>query len=131
MNSTLTTLRKKFPKQEHLKSRTSIKLLFARASTRKYGCIKLLYMPNPAEASHKTLFSVQKFRIKKAHDRNTLKRRMREAYRLNRHLIRAGDLRQKFLLAFVYLPNSTKKYADINNAVVDHLQFLALKSVTN
>lgn len=133
MNSHPTTyMRKIFPRQERLKSRTLIKLLFSKASARKFGCIKLLYTPSSIDFTHQVLFSVHKSKIPKAHYRNTIKRRMREAYRLNKHLIYSENEESGgFLLAFVYLPTSVKPFADINRDILSHLKFLQNKVRTN
>lgn len=76
----------KFTKQERLCSKKQIDLLFLKGNTAAAHPLKLIFIETelayvkPCQA----MFVVPKRSFKKAHDRNKLKRRMREAYRLNK-----------------------------------------------
>lgn len=80
-----------FPKQERLKSRKQIQLLFQRGKSVSKYPIKLIYSLSPISDLDKNsqfAFSVPKKRMPKAVKRNLLKRRMREVHRLNKsHLL--------------------------------------------
>lgn len=54
----------------------------------------------PAQPHCQVLFSCSKRNFKKAVDRNAVKRRMREAYRLNKHLLPQDAY---FLIAYIYI----------------------------
>jgi ribonuclease P protein component len=72
---------------------------------------RVLYIrENPYEADQvnpQILISVPKRKFSKAVDRNTLKRRIREAYRLNKPLFQVeGKSKLPDVLAFVYIGSS-------------------------
>jgi len=68
----------------------------------------------------KVLFSVSvpKKKFKKSHDRNLLKRRIRESFRLNKYelLNNIGD-DQQLSLMIIFIGNNSESYQVINRAV--------------
>jgi len=75
-----------FPISERLKSRTSIQSLFQGGKSLNKYPIRLVFKIFDVEETSraKAAFSVPKKYFPKAVDRNRLKRRMREIYRLNK-----------------------------------------------
>ncbi len=88
-------------KEERLTKEKAIQELFNRGSSFYLYPFKVFFMPNPDPdyAFHQVLVSVSKKNFKRAVDRNLIKRRMREAYRLNKALIPAQN---KLILAYIY-----------------------------
>lgn len=77
-----------------------------------------------AEAA--VLISVPKKRFKRAVHRNRIKRLIREAYRLNKHLLLPG-LREKekgLLIGFLYLGNELPDWKTVEAAMVKALTAL-------
>ena len=70
----------------------------------------------PAQA----MFVAPKRNFKRAHDRNKLKRRMREAYRLNKNSFYEGlkIKNKKALLAFIYVGKKQEDYALVEKSIV-------------
>jgi ribonuclease P protein component len=68
----------------------------------------------------KAMFVVPKKNFRKSHDRNKLKRRMREAYRLNKHLLYESELlaNKKILLAFIYVSKKPSDFKHIETAIL-------------
>jgi ribonuclease P protein component len=68
----------------------------------------------------RAMFVVPKRNFKKAWQRNKLKRRMREVYRLNKHALysklQAGN--KKIILAFIYTGKKTEDYKEIEKAML-------------
>jgi ribonuclease P protein component len=117
-----------YNKFEKLKSRKQIELLFAQGKSISSFPVKVFYLP----VEHAPLHPIQvgvgvSARIfKKAVDRNTIKRRMREAYRLHKLPLHAHLMaEQKSVAVFILwidkqLP-TTATLQDLMPAVVEKL----------
>lgn len=90
-----------FRKEERLSKDKLIQELFDKGSSFYLFPFKVFFMPNPDQGTrfHQVVISVSKRNFKRAVDRNLLKRRIREAYRLNKELI---PLQNKLLIAYIY-----------------------------
>lgn len=90
-----------FRKAERLSRKKWIQELFDKGSSFNSYPYRILYLPHPDPdaAMNQVMFSVSKRLFKRAVDRNKIKRRMREAYRLNKG---PAGLRGKMLIAYIY-----------------------------
>ena len=116
------SMKKTFKKEERLCSKSDIDALFHSSSSFVVYPYRVVYTYLPADiAAAKVIISVSKRRFKKAHDRNRIKRLMREAYRLQKHALwqqvstmkseNGAPLRME--LAFVWLAEETLPYAKV------------------
>jgi ribonuclease P protein component len=94
-----------YNKFEKLKSRKQIELLFAKGKSISAFPVKVFYLPIDHTPVHPVQVGVgvSARHFKKAVDRNTIKRRMREAYRLHKlplhqHLVAAEKSVAVFIL---------------------------------
>ena len=78
-----------FKKAERLCSKKTIEKLFAEGKSFLSFPLKVvvLEMPDSGEYKAQAAFTVSKKIFKKAVKRNLVKRKMREAYRLNKHIL--------------------------------------------
>lgn len=112
-----------FGKNEKLKSRKTIEALFVEGKSFKKQPIKLLYLPTENSENTQVTFAVPKRNFKLAVTRNRIKRQMREAYRLHKHLLTKENGR-KFALVFLYIGNDKSQYALIETSLVALLKNL-------
>jgi len=113
-----------FPKKEKLCSHKVIDELFNTGrSFVKYPFRVVLLITSEQEVPVRVLVSVSKRRFKRAYKRNLLKRRIREAYRLNKNLIIPLLERNNvnIAIAFVYLPTEIWDFKNIEKAMQDLL----------
>ena len=90
-----------FRKEEKLKSEKNIQELFSKGSSFYLFPFKVIVLlnPNPAARVHQILISVSKRNFKRAVDRNLIKRRFREAYRLQKEVLPTSP---RLILGFLY-----------------------------
>ena len=107
----------KFPKKEKLKSEKLIQELFTKGSSFYSFPFKVILLPNsnPTTTSHQILISVSKKHFKRAVDRNLIKRRVRESYRLNKNLLPQTP---KLLIAYIYNAKEILTFAQIQERLV-------------
>lgn len=76
-----------FTKSERLSSKKDITLLYTTGQSKSFYPLKVFWREQTFESEFpvRVLITVPKRSFKKAVDRNLLKRRIREAYRLNKH----------------------------------------------
>ncbi len=76
----------KFPKQHKLTGEIRVAKLYTEGDAFISYPLRVVYLSDEKDdkVPAKVVISVPKKRFKRAHDRNLLKRRIREAYRLNR-----------------------------------------------
>lgn len=112
-------------KAERLSKEKLIKELFDKGSSFYLYPFKILYLANPDkrdEAVHQLLITVSSRQFKRAVDRNLIKRRIREAYRLQKEIIR--DLPQKGIFSIIYTAKEILPFAEIRSKI-----FLVLEKI--
>ena len=111
-----------FKKEERLCSRKEIDAIIKTGKRNTKLGIHLYFTEykEAREPAIKVLFAVPKKRFKKAVDRNLLKRRMREAYRLNKaKLVENSESGNKYLnLMFIYNISEIESFVEIENKIV-------------
>ena len=117
-----------YNKFEKLKSRKQIELLFAQGKSISSFPVKVFYIPVEYTPEHPVQVGVgvSARNFKKAVDRNTIKRRMREAYRLHKlplheHLMVAQKSVAVFILWIDKQLPTTEALQDLMPAVLEKL----------
>ncbi|MBF4492492.1 ribonuclease P protein component [Flavobacterium sp. JLP] len=108
-----------YPKNERLKSKTVIGLLFSEGKSVSKYPLRLVYRQAEADSEEKIKIgvSVSKKYFKRAVDRNYFKRVLRETYRLNKHLL-LENIQQPYSLMFFYQTKDKLSYEEINTKTI-------------
>ncbi len=120
-----------FGKKERLCSKKQIDKLFSAGKSLLFYPLKVVYsdieFPEPFPA--KVAFAVSKKLFKKAVQRNLIKRRMREAYRLNKHLLASNENPAKKAIFFIYIGKEIHDFQTIEKATQRSLSALTKKAI--
>lgn len=104
-----------FPKHEHLCGETGIKIFFSHSKRFTAFPLRVHYTRQTQCTYSRFMVSVPKKLIKHAVQRNLLKRRIREAYRLHKPT-------QAVNMAVVYMDTEVASYATIEKAMLKAMQ---------
>ena len=124
-----------FRKSERIHSLKQIDELFGGGKSRALSAfpIRVVYRyvhRLPTEAPFQVLISVPKRNLKHAVDRNRVKRQLREAYRLNKHLLfnsKQKDSDKGMDMAFIWLDSQLYDSEKVHHNIVNLLTRLAEK----
>jgi ribonuclease P protein component len=127
LNNSLSSAR--FMREERLKSRKIIEQLFREGKVIHGSCLTFFYLPLSSTASVfpvQAMFTGSKRLFRHATDRNHLKRRMREAYRLEKQTFyeKISTCEKRFAVCFVYKLKTKISYAQIAEEMKRLIQLL-------
>ncbi len=119
-----------FKKKERLKSTKILSRLFTEGSSFNVYPLRVVWLPIvPALSKYpaQMALSVPKKKFNKAAHRNLLRRRIREAYRLNKHTLYEAitDCQHQYGFMLVYVAKETLPFEKIETAVRQLLKRLA------
>ncbi|WJS95708.1 ribonuclease P protein component [Flavobacterium johnsoniae] len=117
-----------YPKNERLKSKTTIGLLFSDGKSVSKYPLRLVYRQAEENSEERTKIgvSVSKKYFKKAVDRNYFKRVLRETYRLNKHLL-LDNLDQNYSIMLFYQTKERLTYQEINTKMIQLFEKFSLQ----
>jgi ribonuclease P protein component len=121
-----------YPKNEKLKSKITIDLLFSKGKSVSKYPLRLVYVESDygiAEDSGQKIkmgVSVSKKNFKHAVDRNYFKRVLRETYRLNKHLL-IDNLDKPYAMMFFYQTKDRLSYEEINTKTIQLFEKFVLQ----
>lgn len=112
-----------YPKNEKLKSKNTIDLLFSQGKSVSKYPLRLVFVENSLEEKEiiKMGVSVSKKHFKNAVDRNYFKRVLRECYRLNKHLL-LENIDKPYAFMFLYQTKERLSYQEINEKTIQLFQ---------
>ena len=116
----------KLPKSDKLHSFGAIRRLFSEGRGGfVYPFRSVVYAEHAEEMSAEVLFSTPKKFLKRANKRNKVRRRMREAYRLNKALLLSSNEPRMMQIALIYSSKEVIDYNTIENATKKILEIIA------
>jgi ribonuclease P protein component len=120
-----------FSRQERLRGKTVFTRLFEKGRTFHVPPYRITWQVVPDAGTEReclqAAFVVPKRNFKKAHDRNRIRRRMKEAYRLNKNDLRLllRERGKTLIFACLYTGKEECLYPEIENKIIVTLQRLA------
>lgn len=112
-----------FPKEQRICLKKDIASLLASKDVYFKYPLRVTFRPDDSLPQCRALFSVPKRNFKRAVKRNLFKRRMREAFRLNRHLL--GECRGDFM--FFYIGKEECEYGRIEERMREIFSLILAK----
>jgi ribonuclease P protein component len=113
-----------FNKSERLKSRKTIASLFQKDKSKSFGAFPLRLVWIETEQADLSItdkfqaaFSVPKKIFRRANVRNTIRRRVREAYRLHKHRLAASGSDKQYAFMWIYTSKEIADYQTIEKAM--------------
>ncbi len=108
-----------FKKEERLCSKKVIDKLFSEGKAFLSFPLKIIYLDTklPVDNNIQIGFTVSKKNFKKAVHRNLLKRRMREAYRLNKHLLTEKVTENQMAIFVIFIGKEITDFKTIEQAL--------------
>lgn len=106
----------KYSKEEKLKKKAEIDLLFAKGKWRTYGNLRIIILKNHPDLENEHVkigVSVSKRYFKKAVYRNRVKRLLRECFRLNKELFRDSFGEKTVAMLFWVSNELPEKFQDV------------------
>jgi len=119
-----------FGKTERLKSEKEIKNLFDKGASNFINPVRAIFLFYSSDTiESKILVSVSKRHFKEAVDRNLLKRRMREAYRLNSYKLKENlnSNQVSVKIAFIYSSGKILTFKEIEAVVLKNIEYIISK----
>lgn len=119
----------RLPKSERLHADKLIKELFNEGSSFFLYPFKVIYLRkiDMIRQANQVLISVSKKKIKKASGRNYIKRRIKESYRLNKHLLKADG----FILGFIFVGKPEMSFSEMEPRLIQILEKLSFEPVAH
>lgn len=120
-------------KAERLCGKKAIDALFAGTDSKSLSAypIRIVFRPTE-EAGIRILVSVSKKRFRHAVDRNRVKRQLREAYRLNKHILASTEQSTPGMdIAFIWLTDKHQPSDLITKKMIMLLEKIAQSVQTN
>lgn len=120
-----------FNKEERVTGEKRIENLFTNGSAFIAYPLRVVYLETAATSRFplSVLISIPKKRIKSAVKRNRMKRLVREAYRLNKHLFYGEEIPENYHLdvAFIYVKDELSEFGAVEKAMRKALSELIKK----
>jgi len=125
--------RNTFPKSQRLNSKIAIDQLFKQGKWLPGKSFSACFKVIEAETAPQYLLSVPKKKLKKAPDRNRVKRLLREAIRVNQQDFTA-ELKSRGIsaqIAFIYLRKELPPFSAVEEEIKEHFSRLKKRILAN
>lgn len=116
-------------KEERLSSKKIIDKLFTEGNSILQYPLKMVFLKTelPGNYSAQTAFTASKKLFKRAVHRNRIKRLLREAYRLNKHIIYQEFTHEQLAIFIIYIGKELPKFQQIETATKKGLKKILYK----